>query len=80
MQLPMAIATVKFQLLRSILVAKVALLILLLRTLLTNKTTLEKIVVVKSPPKEVHEHFYHPFEDPDDSKPGWLGKPPAWME
>ncbi|XP_016837070.1 uncharacterized protein LOC107980635 [Nasonia vitripennis] len=79
LQIPMAVASLKASLLKSLLVAKVALFMLFLRVLFMTKTR-QKIVIVKSPsPSEFHEHYYHSFEDPEDNKPGWLGKGPAWM-
>ncbi|XP_058806680.1 uncharacterized protein LOC131673045 [Phymastichus coffea] len=79
LQIPFAIASVKMSLIRSILVAKVALFMLLIRVLFTPKPQ-EKIVIVK-PPKEYHEHYYHhhPYNEPEDNKPGWFGKGPSWL-
>lgn len=79
LQLPLAIASVKMTLIRSILVAKVALFMLLIRVLFTPKPQ-EKIVIVKAP-KEYHDHFYHhhPYEEHEEEKPGWFGKGPSWL-
>ena len=83
----MAIASVKMQLIRSILIAKVALFMLFLRSLFF-KNPVDKVVIIRTPPKaygthghvdEHHEHYYHPWEDPEDHKPGWLGSIPSWM-
>ncbi|KAJ8679377.1 hypothetical protein QAD02_015164 [Eretmocerus hayati] len=79
-QMPMKMAEIKWMLLRSILVGKVAIVLILIRTLMMMKGQQDtKIVVLRAPQKEMHEHFYHHMEDPEDSKPGWLGKGPEWF-
>ena len=40
----------------------------------------QKVIIVKAPP-DTHDHyFHHPYEDPEDNKPGYFGKGPAWMQ
>jgi hypothetical protein len=63
-------------LVKSILISKIALLILFIRTLFFNNVR-RKVFYVDAPTKEYHEHYYHSFEHPEDNKPGWLGKPPS---
>lgn len=76
----MQLATVKVTLLRSIFIAKVAMILSLLRMLLSVKKPSEKIVFVKAPPKEIHEHFYHPQVNSKEAEVNWLHHQIPWMK
>ncbi|XP_014204712.1 uncharacterized protein LOC106636730 [Copidosoma floridanum] len=80
LSVPIQLASVKILLIRSILVANVAIFMLLLRLLLSAKSSRGKIVIVKAPSKEVHEHFYHPFAETKGPESNWLDNPPPWIE
>ena len=80
LQIPAALASVKMSLLKSLLVAKMAILLLFIRTIFTSNMKRQKVIIVKAPP-DTHDHyFHHPYEDPEDNKPGYFGKGPAWMQ
>ena len=74
--LPGAIATIKMSLLKSIFVAKLALLVILVNALRNQQPS--EIVVVHQSPAQHHDHFYPHFQDDlekdyDNGNQGWFG-------
>ncbi|XP_078035304.1 uncharacterized protein LOC144469195 [Augochlora pura] len=70
MSLPGTLASIKFSLLRSIVVGKLAMLIILYNALKNSQRS--EVVVVHKP--EYHEHYYHSYHQPEDDDEGWLGR------
>ncbi|XP_033336330.1 uncharacterized protein LOC117226277 [Megalopta genalis] len=68
--LPGTLASIKFSLLRSIVVGKLAMLIILYNVLKNSQRS--EVVVVHKP--EYHEHYYHSYHQPEDDDEGWLGR------
>ncbi|XP_076652810.1 uncharacterized protein LOC143359029 [Halictus rubicundus] len=70
LMLPATLASIKFSLLRSIIVGKLALLMILYNMLKNSQTS--EVVVVHKP--EYHEHYYHSYHQPEDDDEGLLGR------
>ncbi|CAL7932915.1 unnamed protein product [Xylocopa violacea] len=70
MWLPGTIASLKMSFLRSILVGKLALAVMLYNTLKSSQKT--EVVLIHKP--EYHEHYYHSYHQPEDDDEGWFGR------
>lgn len=70
MSLPGTLASIKFSLLRSLVVGKIALLVILFN--IFRKSQRSEVVLVHKP--EYHEHYYHTYHQPEDDDEGWLGR------
>ena len=58
-------------LLKSLMVAKLALIMLIFNTI---KNTQKEIVVVQKAPVPQHfDHYYHPYPEKEDEDKGWFG-------
>ncbi|XP_043279227.1 uncharacterized protein [Venturia canescens] len=72
LSLPGAIASIKMSLLKSLFVAKLALIVMLFNTLRNQRPT--EVVLVHQTPPQHHDHFYpHFHEDYEDDDKGWFG-------
>ncbi|CAK9798766.1 hypothetical protein ANTPLA_LOCUS1763 [Anthophora plagiata] len=69
MSLPGALASIKMSLLRSILIGKIALAVMLYSALKSSQKS--EVVVVHKP--EYHEHYYNSYHQPEDDDEGWWG-------
>ncbi|XP_053987328.1 uncharacterized protein LOC128880852 [Hylaeus volcanicus] len=69
MSLPATLASIKFSLLRSIVVGKLALLMVLFNIFKNSQR--QEVVVVHKP--EYHDHYYNSYHQPEDDDEGWLG-------
>lgn len=77
LQLPAAIATIKMSLLKSLLVAKMAIVLMLLSYIITMKQN--EVTLLTQP--QHHEHFYQtPSYSHDEDDGGWLGRWLGWMK
>ncbi|XP_043262377.1 uncharacterized protein LOC122403108 [Colletes gigas] len=70
MSLPGTLASIKFSLLRSIFVGKLALLLILWN--IFKNTQRSEVVLVHKP--EYHEHYYDNYHHKPDEDEGWLGR------
>lgn len=73
MSLPGAISSIKTQLIRSLVVGKMALLMIIYNAI-RNSLMKEVVVVHKIPPPQHHEHFYPPELDDDATSGSWWGR------
>ncbi|KAK9298741.1 hypothetical protein QLX08_008042 [Tetragonisca angustula] len=65
--LPGALASIKLDLLRSIIVGKIALAVMLFNALRNSQKS--EVVLVHKP--EYHDHYYHTYHEPEDNYEGW---------
>ncbi|XP_029052151.1 uncharacterized protein LOC114880379 [Osmia bicornis bicornis] len=68
--LPAALASIKMSLLRSLLVGKIALIVILFNALRNSQKS--EVVLVHRP--EYHEHYYNSYHQPEDDDEGWVGR------
>ncbi|KAG7210023.1 hypothetical protein KM043_011603 [Ampulex compressa] len=69
LSLPGAIATIKISLIRSIFMAKLAMLMMLYNALRSSQTS--EVVYVHQ--TQHHQHYYNEFHQPEDYDQGWFG-------
>ncbi|XP_015110865.1 uncharacterized protein LOC107037059 [Diachasma alloeum] len=69
LSLPGALASIKLSLLKSLLVGKVALIVILFNLLKSLQPP--EVVVVHQPPPVHYDHYYSPYED-DEGNKGWF--------
>ena len=65
--LPGALASIKMDLLRSIIVGKIALAVMLFNALRNSQKS--EVVLIHKP--EYHDHYYHTNHEPEDNYEGW---------
>nr|XP_034180087.1 uncharacterized protein LOC117604294 [Osmia lignaria] len=68
--LPATLASIKMSLLRSLLVGKIALIVILFNALRNSQKS--EVVLVHRP--EYHEHYYNSYHQPEDDDEGWVGR------
>lgn len=68
--LPGALASIKLDLLRSIIVGKIALAVMLFNALRNSQKS--EVVLVHKP--EYHDHHYHTYHEPEDNYEDWWGR------
>lgn len=70
LSLPGTIATIKMSLLRSIMVAQLAIALMIYN--LIKSTQNEEVMVVHQP--QHHKHYYHSYQYPHDNEDEWFGR------
>ncbi|RLU27602.1 hypothetical protein DMN91_001406 [Ooceraea biroi] len=70
LSLPGAIATIKMSLLRSLMVAQLAIAIMIYNFIKSTQT--EEVVVIRQP--QHHMHYYHNYHYPHDDEDEWFGR------
>lgn len=72
--LPGVLAEIKISLIKSLIIAKVALVMLIMNAIKMSQTK-EVVVVQKLPPPQHHDHFYHPDStEYEDNNHGLFGR------